>query len=29
MGSTKSYEFFYVVAHIHAQLLAGKFEKQL
>jgi uncharacterized iron-regulated membrane protein len=27
MGSTKSYEFFYVVAHIHAQLLAGKFGK--
>lgn len=26
-GSTKSYEFFYVVAHIHAQLLAGKFGK--
>lgn len=27
IGSTKSYEFFYVVAHIHAQLLAGKFGK--
>lgn len=27
LGSTKSYEFFYVVAHIHAQLLAGKFGK--
>ncbi|AZA83111.1 PepSY domain-containing protein [Chryseobacterium lactis] len=27
VGSTKSYEFFYVVAHIHAQLLAGKFGK--
>ncbi|MDR2235087.1 MAG: PepSY domain-containing protein [Chryseobacterium sp.] len=26
-GSTKSYEFFYIVAHIHAQLLAGKFGK--
>ncbi|MBL1222577.1 PepSY domain-containing protein [Chryseobacterium sp. L7] len=27
IGSTKSYEFFYIVAHIHAQLLAGKFGK--
>ncbi|NIF06271.1 PepSY domain-containing protein [Chryseobacterium sp. Tr-659] len=27
LGYTKSYEFFYVVAHIHAQLLAGKFGK--
>ncbi|MCL8537613.1 PepSY domain-containing protein [Chryseobacterium gallinarum] len=27
IGSTKSYEFFYVVAHIHAQLLAGKLGK--
>lgn len=27
LGSTKSYEFFYVVAHIHAQLLAGKVGK--
>ena len=27
ISSTKSYEFFYVVAHIHAQLLAGKFGK--
>jgi uncharacterized iron-regulated membrane protein len=26
-GFTKSYEFFYIVAHIHAQLLAGKFGK--
>ena len=29
LGSTKSYEFFYVVAHIHAQLLAGKFGKSV
>lgn len=27
LGSTKSYEFFYVVAHIHAQLLLNKFGK--
>ncbi|QCX53619.1 PepSY domain-containing protein [Elizabethkingia sp. JS20170427COW] len=27
LGNTKSYEFFYVVAHIHAQLLAGKLGK--
>ena len=27
LGNTKSYEFFYIVAHIHAQLLAGKFGK--
>ena len=27
--STKSYEFFYIVAHIHAQLLAGKFGKSV
>lgn len=27
VGSTKSYEFFYVDAHIHSMLLAGKFGK--
>lgn len=27
LGSTKSYEFFYIVAHIHAQLLLNKFGK--
>ena len=27
LGSTKAYEFFYVDAHIHAQLLSGKFGK--
>lgn len=29
LGSTKSYEFFYVVAHIHSQLLLSNFGKSV